>query len=88
VFESLDDRLRADFFWRRRRWWTGLMALCWRCKSIYRLKKKRRGAGVWSDDGKQLLFINLKRCRPPEARSSPFAQRRHVSFPTGASIRS
>ncbi len=66
VSESLDDRLRADFFWAAATVDEGPDGLVMPAPQIdLLLEEEAPWVQVWSDDGKQLLFINSEAMRRP-----------------------
>ncbi len=87
VSESLDDRLRADFFWAAATVDEGPDGLVMPAPQIdLLLEEEAPWVQVWSDDGKQLLFINSEAMRRPLPGSQKLAvspEDAIVSFPTG-----
>ena len=92
VSEALDDRLRADFFWAAATVDEGPDGLIMPVPQVdLLLEEEAPWVQVWSDDGKQLLFINSEAMRRPLPGSQKLAvspEDAIVSFPTvGAPIR-
>ena len=66
VSQSLNDRLRADFFWAAATVDEGPDGLVMPAPQIdLLLEEEAPWVQVWSDDGKQLLFINSEAMRRP-----------------------
>ena len=86
VSQALDDRLRADFFWAAATVDEGPDGLIMPAPQIdLLLEEEAPWVQVWSDDGKQLLFINSEAMRRPLPDTQRLAARRDdaiVSFPT------
>ena len=66
VSQSLNDRLRADFFWAAATVDEGPDGLVMPAPQVdLLLEEEAPWVQVWSDDGKQLLFINSEAMRRP-----------------------
>lgn len=92
VSQSLNDRLRADFFWAAATVDEGPDGLVMPAPQVdLLLEDEAPWVQVWSDDGKQLLFINaeaMRRPLPDAQKLAAGATDTIVSFPTsGAPIR-
>ena len=92
VSQALDERLRADFYWAAATVDEGPDGLVMPAPQVdLLLEEEAPWVQVWSDDGKQLLFINSEAMRRPIPDSQRLATRAEdaiVSFPTpGAPIR-
>jgi heavy metal sensor kinase len=94
VSQALDERLRADFFWASATVDEGPEgALVMPAPQIdLLLEAEAPWVQVWSDDGRQLLFVNSEAMRRPLPETQSLAARPDdaiVSFPTpgGAPIR-
>jgi heavy metal sensor kinase len=92
VSQALDERLRADFYWAAATVDEGPDGLVMPAPQVdLLLEEEAPWVQVWSDDGKQLLFINNEAMRRPLPDSQKLAARGEdsiVSFSTaGAAIR-
>jgi len=92
VSQSLNDRLRADFFWAAATLDEGPDGLVMPAPQVdLLLEQEPPWVQVWSDDGKQLLFINseaMRRPLPEAQKIAAEATETVVSFPTaGAPLR-
>ena len=87
VSQALDDRLRADFYWAAGTVDEGPDGLVMPVPQVdLLLEEEAPWVQVWSDDGKQLLFINseaMRRPLPDTQKLAAQAEDAVVSFSTG-----